>query len=304
MNLTNEMKRLHEEVSELHRARGSFMSKLKGNVAQMRTDTRQRIAEIHQGQTRAACEAQQQRAGFISGLKNTVSQMMGESHGAMAQMAEKGHQDRAAFMGSLRSTVSQKLEEDHRTRAQMAKQGHQDRATFLGSVRSEVDDLKAGTRSFLRACQQDHAEATSQDQQRRTGFLSGMMQKCGETRRQLREDLAGARMAWAGKSERVHAEPADSDQPTTKTKNTPQRSGEAAPQERADVLEETRPDDLTIIVGIGEGMQKRLNEIGIYSLSGLANTRPELLQELLGKFGRVADVGSWITQARDHLNGK
>lgn len=271
MNLTNEMKRLHEEVSELHRARGSFMSKLKGNVAQTRTDTRQRIAEIHQGQTRAAREAQQHRAGFISGLKDTVSQMMGESHGALAQMAEKGHQDRAAF---------------------------------LGSVRREVDDLKAGAQSFLRSSRVAHMEATSQDQQRRTGFLSGMMQKCGETRRQLREDLAGARMAWAGKSERVHAEPADSDQPTTKTKNTPQRSGEAAPQERADVLEETRPDDLTIIVGIGEGMQKRLNEIGIYSLSGLANTRPELLQELLGKFGRVADVGSWITQARDHLNGK
>ena len=59
------------------------------------------------------------------------------------------------------------------------------------------------------------------------------------------------------------------------------------------------PDDLTAIRGIGAGMQRHLNEAGIYTYAQLAASTPAELQRALGDVGRLAKVETWIDQARD-----
>ena len=58
-------------------------------------------------------------------------------------------------------------------------------------------------------------------------------------------------------------------------------------------------DDLTRIRGIGEGMQARLNEIGIFSFEQLMSTSVPKIREALGDAGRMARIDEWMDQARD-----
>ncbi|MEI6451084.1 MAG: polyhydroxyalkanoate depolymerase, partial [Actinomycetes bacterium] len=58
-------------------------------------------------------------------------------------------------------------------------------------------------------------------------------------------------------------------------------------------------DDLTRIRGIGEGMQTRLNEIGIFSFAQLVSTSVPKIREALGDVGRMARIDEWIDQAQE-----
>ena len=64
-------------------------------------------------------------------------------------------------------------------------------------------------------------------------------------------------------------------------------------------VEEVVGDDLTIIRGIGPGMQSRLNAAGIYTFAQLAGSTPEELRQVLGEAARLANVEAWIEQARE-----
>ncbi len=65
------------------------------------------------------------------------------------------------------------------------------------------------------------------------------------------------------------------------------------------VAEESGPDDLTAIRGIGIASQNRLYAAGIKTYAQLAAATPEGLRNILGKTGQGAKVGDWIVQARD-----
>ncbi len=66
-------------------------------------------------------------------------------------------------------------------------------------------------------------------------------------------------------------------------------------------------DDLTKIEGIGPKINGLLNDGGIFTFAGLANTKVERLQEILDNAGnryRVHNPGSWPTQSELAANGK
>jgi len=63
--------------------------------------------------------------------------------------------------------------------------------------------------------------------------------------------------------------------------------------------EEVAPDDLMAIRGIGPGMQRRLNEAGMYTYAQLARSTPEELRQALGEAARMARVEEWIARARE-----
>lgn len=48
----------------------------------------------------------------------------------------------------------------------------------------------------------------------------------------------------------------------------------ASPATARNIREEVAPDDLTAIRGIGAGMQRHLNKIGIYTYAQLAASTP------------------------------
>jgi predicted flap endonuclease-1-like 5' DNA nuclease len=80
-----------------------------------------------------------------------------------------------------------------------------------------------------------------------------------------------------------------------------------ASESRVDVLQnefeayqQTHPDDLTVIKGIGPVYQWKLRDIGVGSYKQLASADPDQLRRMLDiKNWQRVDIHSWIEQARD-----
>lgn len=63
---------------------------------------------------------------------------------------------------------------------------------------------------------------------------------------------------------------------------------------------EAKPDDLTVIKGIGKVYQRKLYDIGITSLQQLSTSDPARIRRMLGvKEWQAVDVASWVIQAMD-----
>lgn len=71
-------------------------------------------------------------------------------------------------------------------------------------------------------------------------------------------------------------------------------------QDEFETYQQTHPDDLTVIKGIGPVYQWKLRDIGISSYKHLAQADPDQLERMLDiKNWQRANVASWIDQARD-----
>jgi predicted flap endonuclease-1-like 5' DNA nuclease len=67
-----------------------------------------------------------------------------------------------------------------------------------------------------------------------------------------------------------------------------------------EVYQQTHPDDLTQIKGIGKVYQRKLRDIGFSSFKQLADADPDQIRRMLGiKEWQRVDVSSWVQQARD-----
>jgi predicted flap endonuclease-1-like 5' DNA nuclease len=65
---------------------------------------------------------------------------------------------------------------------------------------------------------------------------------------------------------------------------------------------EAKPEDLTVIKGIGKIYQRRLYDIGITTMQQLSTSDPARLRRMLGvKPWQAADVASWVIQAMDWI---
>jgi predicted flap endonuclease-1-like 5' DNA nuclease len=62
----------------------------------------------------------------------------------------------------------------------------------------------------------------------------------------------------------------------------------------------SQPDPLESITGIGPTYRRRLNESGIYTFAQLADTPPDLLQEITGV--TRWDPADWISEARQLID--
>ncbi len=82
----------------------------------------------------------------------------------------------------------------------------------------------------------------------------------------------------------------------------PGRQERAADNAAANSPDESSPDDLTAIRGIGIATQNRLYRAGIKWYGQLARATPEDVHKILGKFAGGADVEDWIAQAKQLAN--
>ena len=63
---------------------------------------------------------------------------------------------------------------------------------------------------------------------------------------------------------------------------------------------EAKPDDLTVIKGIGKVYQRKLSDIGITTLQQLSTSDPARIRRMLGvKDWQAVDIASWVIQAMD-----
>jgi len=69
--------------------------------------------------------------------------------------------------------------------------------------------------------------------------------------------------------------------------------------------ESSKPDDLTLIEGIGPKISAVFMEAGIRHFSQIASLKPEVLKEILVRAGnRLSDPATWPEQARLAAEGK
>jgi len=157
-------------------------------------------------------------------------------------------------------------------------------------LRDEVGRLKDQRKAFvyglanetgalLQGFRQAHTEMAAASRGMRATFVSDLREAVGGMRRKLVDDLIGARGAWASRTtEDVQA-------------------GAELPE----IMDESHPvDDLTVIPGIGAGIERRLAASGICTFSQLMSASPDELCRSLGQAGRMADVDKWIAYARKH----
>jgi predicted flap endonuclease-1-like 5' DNA nuclease len=78
----------------------------------------------------------------------------------------------------------------------------------------------------------------------------------------------------------------------------PEKRERAAEEAEANLPDESSPDDLTAIRGIGIATQNRLYKVGIRSYGQLARATPEDVREILGKSAGGASVEKWIAEAK------
>ncbi len=80
------------------------------------------------------------------------------------------------------------------------------------------------------------------------------------------------------------------------------RQDRAADKAEANLPDESSPDDLTAIRGIGIATQNRLYRAGIKSYGQLARATPEDVREIFGKSAGGASVEKWIAEAKQLSN--
>jgi len=159
----------------------------------------------------------------------------------------------------------------------------QQEGSLLSQVKKVTEPLLAEARR-----QVEELESELKQHQRRYDNLKEETDTVRRTADQLRAELAAEREregAW------LLEDSAKEEQPVTKS---------AKPQSRFTPSTWQTRDDLTVISGIGPGIQKKLNEIGIYSFQQIAEFTPDdidrvtqVLKVFKGRIGR----DNWIGQA-------
>lgn len=159
----------------------------------------------------------------------------------------------------------------------------QQEGSLLSQVKKVTEPLLAEARR-----QVEELESELKQHQRRYENLKEETDTVRRTADQLRAELAAEREREGA---RLLETPAKEEQRATKP---------IKPQSRFTPSTWQTRDDLTIISGIGPGIQKKLNEIGIYSFQQIAEFTPDdiervtrMLKVFKGRIGR----DNWIGQA-------
>ncbi|TRZ52838.1 hypothetical protein D4S03_02790 [bacterium] len=296
MTLSDEMRRLSQDFS------GAYDDRMAA-VAGIRTATAQKLAEFHAAQQETAAEL---RARLNEQVLGRLAQATEDARGR-AEYVDELRGDTAAFIKELDAAQQQMAAE---LRAHLDEQESGRRAQAVEDARGRdeyVDELRGDTATFLdkthAANQQMAAELRThldeQESVRRAQAAEDVATLKSDTAAMLSEfqtEQSEARQVWSSITALMQQRRAG--KPTAAPPPRPAVKKVVAPPPPV-VEEGMAPDDLTVIRGIGVGMQRHLNEAGIYTYAQLAASTPKKLQRALGDVGRMAKVETWIAQARD-----
>ncbi|MCF8036102.1 MAG: DUF4332 domain-containing protein [Desulfobacteraceae bacterium] len=266
--LNEDMTRLREEIDALRNQRKTFIDDLRRGTGGLKQDVYEMQARFRKERAEEAGKTKNDLQAFVSEIKDFISELrdgveemrekLGNDHSAMA---EKLKGDLGNFMGNMKSEVSGMLSDFQSQRTDSREKTKQEIADFVSGLRQSVAEIQNSVTSL---------------------------------REQYAEDIVEARRAWTGVQT---VKPKPTGETGKKVRQAAPGGGEDAQAEQSTAAEDL-PDDLSIIQGIGSGMQSLLNDAGIYTYAQLAASNPEELRAKLGKAGRMASVDDWIEQAR------
>ncbi len=177
--LTEDMTRLHGEISALHMAREALVD----------------------GLARGAKD-----------LRNNVFRMRGGFRGARAEMAKRGEADRSAVVkniehsaSELRRATSEMQSSFRDVQGEMARRAESNRLAFTKGLRKSVKDLKKSVSGMHDLFRDAHAEMAGKTRADVSAFTKGVRLAVSDLKRTvagLRQDfgvdIAGAHGAWFG----------------------------------------------------------------------------------------------------------
>jgi len=287
-------------------------------VADLRTNVRQWLNNSRTVQRALSAEQRQKLGEQRSGLATDTFAFINTIHAEQRQKFDE-------YMLSLRGQVADTLKEIDQAHQVMSAEQRQK----LGEQRS---GLATDTAAFINTI---HAE----QRQKLDEYMLSLRGQVAETREKYQTDQAEAAKVWANLSQlkqknrmtldvtpRVKKGSATSSQTAESAGRVASHAessvaaddlkvihgiGPAEPSDAVDELtvihgigpspaEPSVPvDELTVINGIGHTMARHLSDAGITSFRQLAASNPEQLHLILGKYGKLANVETWITQAQN-----
>ena len=231
------------------------------------------------------------RSSFIRNLKRDVGEMKADFRKERMEMGRETRDELMTFVSDLKGDVFQMQDDFRKANIERAEKTRDELMTFVSGLKEDSRKTKAG----------------------RDAFISDLKQTVADMLQGFSSDLEGARSAWFGTpsiKHKVFKEPkqkAIKEEALAETKpevteETPVEHAEVTPEKtEEEPVKEHGPDDFTRIRGIGAGMQRHLNEAGIYTYSQIAESTPEKLSKAFGKkLSRLApDIEKWIEQAKN-----
>lgn len=260
--LTDDMTRVRDEIDFLHNSREAFINDLKQNVVDIQANVAEMQADFRDSRAQMAQETKAQMEEFVFGVKRAVE--------------------------GLRKDAVEMQDGFRRAHVDLAKRARADRRAFVSGLKEDVIKMQIDFRDAQARIKKNVKSELSTFISGVKEFVSDMKGTIQNLRNDFLADITGARKAWSGL--------APTKRRGKKKEKEPERMGEEI--RAREEVEDLVIDDLTIIQGIGQGIQQRLNDAGIHNLAQLARSTPEDLRRTLGKLGPIANVEKCIDQAR------
>ena len=280
------------------------------SIAGIRVDTSQMLRDSHEARETMAAEQDERLKAEVAARQSDVAEMLrnlADDHAAMA--AEQDARLAQDFSELRRDVAAMRVDLD-KAHAAMAKE--QDKR-----LKADYKELRRDVAALLVDLDKEHAAMAAEQAARLTEDRAHMAAEVAASRDELRSDIAGAHETWASlkaaMTQRRKSAGAGPKKPAARKAAVfepiapaaaPAPAREVAPESVVFAPESTPAagpvhDDLTLIRGIGEGMQARLNELGIFSFAQLIKADTAEVRDGLGDAGRMARIDEWIEQAEE-----
>jgi len=261
MGLADQMRPLAKQIAADHDQRVAALPQLRAATARELSESNAARRKMAREYRRAADESLERRHSDVATLR-------ADCRAAHRAVAAKQRKQLSTQMKTLRKGVAEFLTETHEAHVAMA---------------AEQAGRRAEQREELRSM-------TAEQAGRRAKQREELQEETAATLKEFTTDRAEGRRVWLSIDSLKRGGQA-------KPKGTPARAAAYEPgHERGG---NGKPDDLTVIHGLGPTMQRRLNAAGIKTLAQLAGSSAARLRKALGDAGRRAKVEDWIAEAHD-----
>jgi len=250
----------------------TLMGRFQRERMQMSAESQENMGRFQRERMQMSAESQENLDLFISRLKAEVLALKQETAELMQayavsrrRQAKLSHDERSLFTASLSRQISALMEQFRKSRADMSDDVKADLLVFLTKLKESVRTPKSPTA------------------------------KIQPSRKDDRSDAEQARV-------KARVVPPKKPDLSAERKQTPPVEPPAPEPIPHPSVEESWPDDLTVIRGIGQSMNARLKDAGITTFAQLAKKQPQELLDIVGvKSAKFVNVNEWIAQAADWL---
>jgi len=291
---------------------------------QLRNDAEGFVATVGQSRQKSATRQAKHLNQEATKLRSNVGDFRKSINTAQDAMATRQREQLNAALetiqnevAGLRAATAEILKGFEAEFAQMATEQDAELKQDMQTLQARVTELRENAAQFVADADIAHQEAAAALRQDLLGHHTDLETTVANIRVQfraehdnIRKDHAEARLIWTRLNtllQHRRAKQMGQSEPPAPVKRAVHKKAPVSPPPVEEPVAPTAPpattvasqDDLTLIHGIGQATQHRLNEAGVLTFAQLAAADEEQLRQAIGQVGRIAKVDEWITLARE-----